>query len=331
MKNITKVGLSALAGSLVAFSANAVDMSVSGTAEVTYTTNGGTGEATAGATGNPWGSNKAISFSGSGDVGFGTASIVRTINDGFGSAWLSAFTTLDMGAMGTLSFDSVGGGLEGTTAHDDILPTAYEEVWNGVGGTSVLGAASNDTIGYRNTVGGVTISLARTGGGTAGTGDAGNDGEGNTSSISDWHVKVAVPYLEGLTVAYGESTTEFAIQTENDDTSTVGHILYSMGPMSLGYRTAHQQDGSDGSNGLNVEAYSAAFNLNDEVSVSIATQDTEYDVPSGTNVTESVDAINASYTMGAASVRATFSESTNDGGTTGETDEHMELSLILSF
>ena len=42
MKNLKKVGLTALAGSLVAFSANAVEMSVSGTAEVTYTTTNGT-------------------------------------------------------------------------------------------------------------------------------------------------------------------------------------------------------------------------------------------------------------------------------------------------
>ena len=111
----------------------------------------------------------------------------------------------------------------------------------------------------------------------------------------------------------------------------VGHLLYSTGPMSVGYRIAEQQDGSNGSNGLNVEAYAVAFNLNDEMSVSLATQDTEYDVPSGTNVTETVDAVNASYTVGAASVRATFSESDNDGGQTGDTDEHMELSLVLSF
>ena len=101
--------------------------------------------------------------------------------------------------------------------------------------------------------------------------------------------------------------------------------------MSVGYRIAEQQDGSNGSNGLNVEAYAVAFNLNDEMSVSLATQDTEYDVPSGTNVTETVDAVNASYTVGAASVRATFSESDNDGGQTGDTDEHVELSLVLSF
>ena len=40
MKNLKKVGLTALAGSLVAFSANAVELGVSGTAEVTYTTTG---------------------------------------------------------------------------------------------------------------------------------------------------------------------------------------------------------------------------------------------------------------------------------------------------
>ncbi len=328
MKNLKKVGLSALAGSLVAFSANAVEMSVSGTAEVTYTTNSGSSSVT----GNPFGSNTSVKFSGSGDVGFGTATIVRTINDGLGSAFLSAYQTLDMGDMGKLSFDAVGGGLEGTAANDDLLPSAYEEVWNGVSGASVLGAASNDTIGYSNTIGGATISLARTNGGTAGTSDGGNEGEGNTTdSISDWHVKLPVPYVEGLTVAYGQSKTEFAIQDQNDDTQNNAHILYSTGPVSVGYRHSEQQDGSNGSNGLNVEAYAIAFNVNDEMSVSLATQDTEYDVPSGTNITESVDAINASYTVGAASVRATFSESTNDGGVTGTTDEHMELSLVLSF
>ena len=326
MKNLKKVGLTALAGSLVAFSANAVELGVSGTAEVTYTTTGGS---TAN-TGNPWGSNTSVSFSGSGDVGFGTAKIVRTLNDGIATA-LSAWQTLDMGDLGTLSFDAIGGGLEGTTAYDDVLPTAYEEVWTGISGTGVIGAASNDTIGYTNTMGPVSISLATTKGGTGATGDGGKDGEGVTSHISDWYVSTSIPYVEGLTIGYGQSKTEFAISSENDDTSMVGHILYSMGPASLGYRIAEQQDGSNGSNGLNVEAYAVAFNLNDEMSVSLATQDTEYDVPSGTNVTETVDAVNASYTVGAASVRATFSESDNDGGQTGDTDEHMELSLVLSF
>ena len=108
-------------------------------------------------TGNPWGSNTSIKFSGSGDVGFGTATIVRTLNDGanhstYTDNFVSAYQTLDMGSLGTLSFDSAGGGLEGTTA---FFPTAYEEVWNGVGsGTAyAAGAASSNTIGYSNSFG----------------------------------------------------------------------------------------------------------------------------------------------------------------------------------
>ena len=43
MNKLRKIGLTALAGSLVAVSANAVDLSVTGTSKLTYTTTGGTG------------------------------------------------------------------------------------------------------------------------------------------------------------------------------------------------------------------------------------------------------------------------------------------------
>ena len=43
MINLKKVGLTALAGSLVAFSANTAEMSVSGGVELTYVDTGGTG------------------------------------------------------------------------------------------------------------------------------------------------------------------------------------------------------------------------------------------------------------------------------------------------
>ena len=49
------------------------------------------------------------------------------------------------------------------------------------------------------------------------------------------------------------------------------------------------------------------------------------------NVTETINAVNASYTMGAASMRATVSEASDDAGTAGSDDEHMEISLVLSF
>ena len=73
MKDWKKAGLTALAGSLVATSAFAGAVTVSGTANLTYTANGGqedTGEADEGGAhdGNRWGINKTLSFSGSGEL-----------------------------------------------------------------------------------------------------------------------------------------------------------------------------------------------------------------------------------------------------------------------
>ena len=279
-----------------------------------------------------------LNFSGSGDVGFGTATIVRTLNDGANHStqtdnFVSAYQTLDMGALGTLSFDSAGGGLEGVVAHDDLLPSAYEEVWNGVGsGTSHnTGAASNDTLGYSNSFGPIGISLATTKGGTRATADGGNGGT-ITGTTKDWVLKLDGSMLvDGLSGGIMASVVDYTAATSDDDEVTGGWINYSSGPLSVGYRQSENQTGTGGGAGKNVEAYAIAFNVNDNMSVSVATQDVEYDNPSSTNTTETIDALNASYTMGAASVRASFSEADNDSGVTADTDEHMEISLVLSF
>ena len=337
MTSLKKIGLSALAGSLVAFSANAVEMSVTGTAEVTYTTSGGDGSAP---TGNPWGSNTSIKFSGSGDVGFGTATIVRTLNDGanhstYTDNFVSAYQTVDMGSLGTLSFDSAGGGLEGVTAYDDLLPSAYEEVWNGVGsGTSHnAGAASNDTIGYSNSFGAMGVSLASTKGGTRASPDGGNGGA-VTGTTKDVVITLdGSALIDGLSGGIGNSTVSYTAAASDDDETDMAWINYSTGPVSVGYRYSEIQSGTASTAGKNVEAYAIAFNENDNMSVWVATQDTEYDNAgaAAVNETETIDAINASYTMGAASIRATMSEASDDAGVAGSDDEHMEISLVLSF
>jgi len=239
-----------------------------------------------------------------------------------------------MGAMGKVSFDSTGTGIEGVTAYDDKLPSAYEEVWNGVSTAGVTGAGSNDTLGYSNSFGPIGISVAHTKGGTAGSSD-GNVAAETGNSITDAHVTIdASMLLDGLTIMAGTSTEKYTQAGETDTVNNVGHILYTTGPISVGYRMAESQPGNAATveTGLNVEAMSIAFAVNDELSVSFAQQDTEYDVASSsTNVTEEITALNASYTVGAASLRATFSESDDDGGVQNNTVEHTELSLVLSF
>ena len=77
MNNLKKVGLSALAGSLVATSAIAGEMSVSGSAKLTFTD-----RQTASLTGTPFGMNKLLGFSGSGEMDNGHTVSVYFGNNG---------------------------------------------------------------------------------------------------------------------------------------------------------------------------------------------------------------------------------------------------------
>ena len=103
MNNLKKIGLSALAGSLVATSAFAGEMSVSGSAKATYTDRGETTN-----TGNNFGMNKLLSFTGSGDLDTGHSISVYFGNNGTSQS--SASMTYDMGDMGSLTLDNGVGG-----------------------------------------------------------------------------------------------------------------------------------------------------------------------------------------------------------------------------
>ena len=323
-----KLGLSALAGSLVAFSANAAELSVSGGVELTYTDTGGnTGNEV---TGSSYGANSSVTLSGSGDVGFGTVSMTRTLNDTNGG-WGSSFQTLDMGDMGVLSFDSTAGALVGITANDDLLPTAYEEAWTGVSGSGVSGVGSTNVIGYRNSFGIFSVSAGYSQGGTA-TAESGSSGEASHGSITDIYVSVSP--IDGLTIGAGhaENSSANTSTTSEDTQEFVAQAVYSMGPVSFGYRVAESNKGAAATASRTVEAYSVAFNVNDNFAISVGSQDTEKEAISATAaVTEDVTGISAAYTSGAASVRVNHSKADNDNGVSGVDDETTEVSLVLSF
>ena len=165
MKNWKKVGLTTLAGSLVATSAFAGAVTVSGTANLTYTANEGTEDNAGnvasgggvGIDGSRWGLNKSLSFSGSGELDNGwTVSVSQTLKDG-SSTGLGM--TIDMGDVGSLNYEA-DTGARGIGKIKDMMPTADEDVGNGIdvdgsgssGGLS--GTVSGGTTGfhYANTL-----------------------------------------------------------------------------------------------------------------------------------------------------------------------------------
>ena len=122
--NIKKIGLSALAGSLVAFSANAAEMSVAGSASVGV-------KNTSNTTGKAWTMGNQLTFSGSGETDGGLTVTTSLELDGGANA-SSSFDNRSISIssedMGTITFSGHGGDTV-MSGFDDMMPTAYEEVF----------------------------------------------------------------------------------------------------------------------------------------------------------------------------------------------------------
>ena len=124
MNNFKKIGLTALAGSLIATTAMAGTLSVSGGAKVSHTTKGGTSDTTA--TGNNWGMQRAMTFAGGGELDNGHSIALTHVMTA--AALSSTLVTYDMGDAGKIMLTEAAGGL-GIAGIDDMMPTAVEEIW----------------------------------------------------------------------------------------------------------------------------------------------------------------------------------------------------------
>ena len=121
MNKLTKVGLSALCGSLAAVSsANAGEMSVSGSATATYQSSAGEN------TGNPIGMNSGLTFSGSGELD-GGQTFTYTITNADQAAFSAGSMSLTTNMLGTFRIGAIDGA-SGIDSKDDVMPTAWEEV-----------------------------------------------------------------------------------------------------------------------------------------------------------------------------------------------------------
>ena len=134
--NIKKIGLTALAGSLVAVSAaNAGSLSASGSAGITFSGNDtGTG-------GNGWSMTDGVSFTGSGEMDNGmTVSVTYEIDDANtnGGALDDRLLKIDTNGMGVITFGGHGAS-NAMGAVDDVTPTAYGESWDILGAANDLG------------------------------------------------------------------------------------------------------------------------------------------------------------------------------------------------
>ena len=346
MNKLTKIGASALAGSLVASSAYAGSVSVGATWEVTgeYVNNAKT-TGVANETGNPFGSKGNLSFSGSGETDFGTASFFLFSSDAQGAV-TSHSVTLDMGDMGMVGFDQ-GTGAFGLGKIDDVMPTAYEEIWNGTAqsnGDLLDGSGgSAGTFGYINTFAGFKVNLEYAP--SVGSGDAGDGGTSYVASVADGtSLNVAITnsgMVDGLDFGFGVGENDYDrasgdVANLGETKSATAYAKYSFGPVTAGYQGSYTSGSVSSANtttGANeVSIMGIAFNVNDALSISYTDYENKY-LKRGSqgDVTQDTTGINLAYTMGGATFRLTDASMDNAGGVTGTNEDRTEVSLLMAF
>ncbi len=334
MNNLKKIGVSALAGSLVAFAANAGELSVSGSANLTYT-NEDLDSSSSNATGNPFGSASDVAFNGSGDVNGMTVSFFAALDAGGGSYASNSFT-VDMGDMGKVKFDQGVGG-NGVEAIDDKSPTAWEESWDGIAaGDGLTTTGSQNVFNYSNTVAGFGVNVAwdteiddsRTADGAMGA--LGTNADGSSTSFAITNNTL----VEGLDFGFGMGSTDVknGTSTATDIETIIGYANYTVGPVTIGYTQGEESGGVKGHDMHTMEAFGIAFAVNENLSVSYNNHEVTYDRTAGnTDMTSDKDGIAIAYSMGGASVKIQNNQS--DGNATSNTysEDRTEVNLSLAF
>jgi len=332
MNKLTKIGLSALCGSLASISAaNAGDMTVTGGVDMSWMLgNVGDGDTGDGTTGNPIGMGSNLTFKGNGELdnGWTFALTVAMLNS---DAYSNTNVTVTMGGLGELDFNS-GNSANGIDAFDDKMPTAWEEPWGmglntGIQLVSGIGTASN--VQYKTpTILGTTITVAMAPDvGSSDVADKGHsvDGGGSTGAGYDGTININPSFgteaLSGLNLFVGAHYTEHYDETSNlnDRYEGVGGITMDIGPVSLGYATSGIATGKTvtkaDTDWYKNAMYGISFNVNDDLSVSYGKHEsTDGHVSPGTHesVTAEVTSWQIAYTMGGASIR--YAEADVDNG-----------------
>jgi outer membrane protein OmpU len=316
MTNFKKIGLTALAGSLIATTAMAGSLSVSGGAKLSHTSKGGTSDTH---TGNQWGMQKLMSFTGGGELDNGHSVSLSHYMTVEGSQ-SSSILTYDMGDAGKVSFTDAAGGL-GIAGIDDLMPTAVEEPWDGLGGTK-NGYSSQHSSGFEYTNTSMDGLKVEIGYGTsqASNDDGGVSGAGATRSSES----IAIQYtgIEGANIFFGTGS-KGASATADDDMDTMG-VKYSMGAVTVGAQIT-DIDPATGNDEENT-AYGISFSVNDDLSVSYGQSTVEV---SG-SVDQEISGISVGYSMGGITLQMHANEGDNIGNTANNY-EHTELTVSFAF
>jgi len=334
MNKLTKLGVSALCGSLAAVSsANAGSLSASGGVDMTWISMDDE------ITGNPIGIGSNYTLSGSGELDNGWTvglDILMTNKNTYSNTNVS----VTIPALGDFVISNGVSG-SGIDRMDDKTPNVWEEAYaTGLStGINTVGGASTGTgiewtpnmlpdgitarIHYSPDVGGSNIN------------DKASGGSNVTDSGYDITVEVgeAITGMAGLNIYGGISeVTDEGLNNDGDREEQTYGFTYSMGGLTVGYQWSEEDLGvSSNEQEYENDGYGITFAINDDLSVGYNHYESKQ--TSTTNVTAEATSAQIAYSMGGASIRIAEGSADNMDYNTGASQDrdNTVISVALAF
>jgi len=322
--NIKKIGLTALAGSLVAVSAaNAGSLSASGSAGINFAGNDtGTG-------GNGWSMTDGFTMTGTGEMDNGmTVTVTYEVDEAYtNNALDNRILKIDTNGMGVLTFGGHGAS-SAMGAVDDVTPTAYGESWDILGASNDLGltgtnvfnsigsAGSNNMFHYSSgdLIDGFSLAVSYV------------PADGTTEVESSTDFAVEYTGFDGLTVGFASGENNASGGTNNTDNSTM-YVKYAYGPVTVGYQES-EIDANNATSDDDFEAVGITYQVSDDLTIGY--NESTYNDGNKDSDQENSN-FSASYTMGSMTLSVAFAEEKNRGGSTAAADDVKGYAIDLGF
>lgn len=337
---LTKI-LVALSFLFAVSTANAGELTVTGSMEATYNSQGGS------TTGNPLGVDRELKFSASTELDNGmTVSVMQDTDDnlGYGDSKITFGNVMGM-------FDIyVGADSSPVDAIDDVTPSAYEEANGSGSGTlnDIGGLAGEMGIGIVASVpvlGTVDFKYIPKVDGTE-SDDNENSGDTNAATGSGESISIKTnladlpvlgAFLDGATLTTGYETDEISTVANTSDIHDItAAINYSVGNFALGVQRKFHNEGETGTVADEVFykdlAIGVSYAVNDNLSLSYNRYESKrHNNTTGVNPVQETTAFNVGYTMGGMTIG--FQEaSTDDAGWVKDAkDDSRTLGVSVAF
>jgi len=286
-------------------------------------------------TGNPLGMASAMTFTGNGELDNGST-FTLTIAHTNKSAYTASGIALTTPTFGTFKYDEGGG--SGIDRIDDMMPTAWEEVDGtglGMGLQTAAGVGAVSDIEWDIGMGlpeglNAYIAYSPQADGT----EPSNKGTGGSTHVVEgdgYDVVLTYTGYEGLNIFGGISKIDQIAGIGDRDTKVYG-ATYAIGGATVGYQHTKIDNPGIASDYYENDAYAISFAVNDALTVSYGRHESDqHDNSASETIGMDGQSLQASYTVGGASVKIAETSVDNQLYSSGTNRDGRTIALTLAF